>query len=180
MSKHTEVRELLWRLIRDNVPAACFEATVIEVDEQERTCSLAPANGDPQLFSARLVSIVDELDSYCYIVPAIGSTVLALVLNNDPIDVFIVSASSISAIIYKIGERTFRADGQAHVFDGGQLGGLPVIGSLVERLNRLEDRMLSHQHLSASPGQPTTNDPITNPGWQNTTVADIENDKVQQ
>jgi len=60
----------------------------------------------------------------------------------------------------------------------GSHGGLIKVSELVDKLNVLEQRMTSHQHISATSGSPTTWDVATNPDITETTVADLENDKI--
>jgi len=106
--------------------------------------------------------------------------VIAQVLNNDPRSVFIVAVQEIEEVRFKIGETTFKSNAEGTEFDGGQLGGIPIVANIVQRLNTLENRMTSHQHLSAAPGVQTAVDPVTNPTIQQTEVGDLENEKLKQ
>jgi len=61
----------------------------------------------------------------------------------------------------------------------GSHGGLIKITDLVDKLNTLEQRITSHQHLTgAGAGATTGYDAITNPDITETTIADLENDKI--
>ena len=60
----------------------------------------------------------------------------------------------------------------------GSYGGLIKINELVDKLNVLEQRMTSHQHISATSGSPTTFDIATNPDITETTIADLENPDI--
>jgi hypothetical protein len=63
------------------------------------------------------------------------------------------------------------------LLDGGY-GGLIKITDLVDKLNVLEQRMTSHQHISAASGSPTTWDTATNPDITETTKSDLENPDI--
>ena len=60
----------------------------------------------------------------------------------------------------------------------GSYGGLIKIDELVEKLNTLEQRMGTHQHISTTAGTPTTPDLASNPVIQDTTVAELENTEI--
>ncbi len=60
----------------------------------------------------------------------------------------------------------------------GSYGGLVKVTELVDKLNVLEQRMTSHQHISATSGSPTTFDIATNPDITETTIADLENPDI--
>jgi hypothetical protein len=61
----------------------------------------------------------------------------------------------------------------------GSHGGLIKISELVDKLNVLEQRMTSHQHLTgASAGALTGYDVTTNPDITETTVSDLENPDI--
>jgi len=61
----------------------------------------------------------------------------------------------------------------------GSHGGLIKISELVDKLNVLEQRMTSHQHLTgASAGAPTSYDVATNPDITETTRTDLENTDI--
>lgn len=62
--------------------------------------------------------------------------------------------------------------------NGGANGGLVVAAALVAKLNRLEQQLLSHQHICAAPGMPTLLDPVSNPVLILSTEAELTNPKV--
>ncbi len=136
MSKHQELRQLLFRLLKSNLPVQTFEAKVVSVDKDSLTCELAPTDEAPTLFDARLNAVVDSQESYAIMFPKVDSIVLASVINNDPKDVYIVAISEIESLEVRIGEMTVKHDSNGHVFNGGEMGGLVITPTLRQELER--------------------------------------------
>lgn len=60
--------------------------------------------------------------------------------------------------------------------NGGNTGPLIKLTNLLESINRLENRMITHQHIS--PAGNTVHDPTTNPYWNITSESDLADPKV--
>lgn len=63
-------------------------------------------------------------------------------------------------------------------FNGGENGGLVIVAALVAKLNRLEQQLVTHQHICSAPGSPSAPDPVSNPVIALATVAELSNPKV--
>ena len=80
-------------------------------------------------------------------------------------------------IIDSSGSSIILQDGNV-IINGGENGGLIKIEELISKINRLENAMNNHQHISAAVGSPTTPLPVK-PITSNTQKADLENNKVK-
>jgi hypothetical protein len=96
-----------------------------------------------------------------------------VVLNDD---------SEYIALISKGGQQVVLDDAAGIIkINDGANGGLININSLVQKINVLEQRMNTHQHIYVPPSgtpAPTVIDPTTNPTIVLTSPSDIEDSKV--
>ena len=133
---------------------------------------LTPLNGDAGIFDVKLTA--GTSNTPFLITPTVGSTVLATFLSKDT--AFVSLYSEIDSIKIR----------------GDQFGGLVKVQEVVDKLNRLEDKINdlvskynSHTHITTATvgGGPTpgTIAPVTSPETPiapNTTVSDLENPEV--
>ncbi|KAB2918684.1 MAG: hypothetical protein F9K23_00675 [Bacteroidetes bacterium] len=104
-------------------------------------------------------------------VPKVGSMVL--VLRCDSTEWFTVAATNEVEMLYCMGDKY------------GTVKAEELVNTLVERLNRLEERMTSHQHTyinAAATPTPTTLEPISNSPLTPTLAVDFNssiNDKIR-
>ena len=153
-----ELRELIRIIVRNEFEEvygiACKVSDVREDDKRGWVCDCAPINESATLTNVRLQP---SKDGQVLITPAEGSVVF--VIKEDESNAFVSMYGQIDEI---------------KVFDGTN-GGVPIATNIADKLNVLEQRMFDHQHLSASPGSPTTPDPATNPIIPETQPEDLEN-----
>lgn len=128
---------------------------------------------------------VVSFNRYVEQVPVVGSTVCYGVFDLVESRLEILSADellSLSLIVASVqvglDKQGLRLAAPVIRLNDGQNGGLVVAAALVERINRLEQRLLTHQHLCTAPGTPSVVDPATNPPLVPTTVAQITNPNV--
>lgn len=77
-----EIAEAIKRLSRTNEEVYSIVGKVSAVDQQERTCTVKPVNGDADILRARLQSILNgEVGIVIY--PAIDSLVVVTFLNKE-------------------------------------------------------------------------------------------------
>jgi hypothetical protein len=139
MGKHQELRELLFKLLKGNIPTQTVEAKVTSVDKEHRTCELEPTDGSPALYEARLTSVVDDQVNYLVTYPKEGSIVLATVINNDPKDVHVLAIGEVESIEMKIGSMSLFQNAEGHVFNGGGNGGMVITPTLRDELNKTNE-----------------------------------------
>jgi hypothetical protein len=174
--------QALWELIKPKSVAlsvgVILEATVLEVDETSSVCTVQ-LTGTNTRIEARLNSVLSGSNDQFTIIPAIKSTVLVLAIENDIDQLSVCQFSVITKVKFGVHGKSFETTKDGHVFNGGQNGGLVKLETLVDRLNRLEDKMKTHQHLTTSPGNPTTPDPASNPLFVNTKKSDLEDSTIK-
>lgn len=154
--------------------------TVVSVNENEHTCDVA-RDGQPTLFNCRLNAVVDTLSSHVTALPAVGSFVLCLLL--DETEALIISTSEVEKLSVKIGSSTLLVDKSEIVMNDGSLGGLIKIGELTGKLNELVNKFNAHTHpvsttgsASAQTGTASATTAPASPFKQ----SDYENLKVKQ
>jgi hypothetical protein len=151
------IRDIINTINGNHEPVYLIDATVISVDKSKRNCVCQALSGKTQntLNDVRLMA---SLDDGMLLLPTIGSTVV--IMRNELIDPVIIQYSQVDQII----------------FNGGDLGGLVKVLSVVDRLN-------AHTHiLTLTSGTGTAAVPM-NP--ETTTLIktvrnDIENTKILQ
>lgn len=117
--------------------------------------------------------------------PVVGSQVCYVATDDTEAGLELMSATellSLSLIVQgvKLGvdQTGLQLVAPLITFNEGNNGGLLVAAAVVARLNRLEQRMATHQHIVASPGAPTLPDPATNTPMIPTQVAEVINPKI--
>lgn len=174
MASDEEIREKLIAFTAG--PIQVEPAVVVEVNEETLVALVNPLEGAE--LNARLKAAEDSTSNYFLSVPKVGSTVLIGIIGNDEDEAFVIICNEIDKVICKIENMFFVMTKDNFKFNGGDNGGLINISSIVDKLNVLEERMTSHQHLCASPGNPTTPDPATNTNIENTTISDLQDSKI--
>jgi hypothetical protein len=165
------IRDIINTINGNHEPVYLIDATVISVDKSKRNCVCQALSGKTQntLNDVRLMA---SLDDGMLLLPSIGSTVV--IMRNELIDPVIIQYSQVDQII----------------FNGGDLGGLVKVLSVVDRLNKIENalndlasKFNAHTHiLTLTSGTGTAAVPM-NP--ETTTLIktvrnDIENTKILQ
>ena len=166
------------RMIIETGEGRTMAARVVSVDESERTCKVIPLLENAEYISR--LQAVNSSTTGLFIIPAVGSYVGIIVINTKLSFVF--QYSEIEKILLTIGNTSLSIKDGEVVFNDGLKGGLVVSQSVANKLNALEQRMLSHQHLyvtPAGPPAPTTPDPATNPAISPTNASDLENTNIK-
>jgi hypothetical protein len=184
MNIEDEIRNAIEGLVNKYLPKSTVrEATIISVDWDNRQCSVQLNDGS-EIDNVRLkAAIPDEgtIDNGATFKPSVNSNVLVALIEGIESNAFVCCFSDIDGIIYKYnGTEILNIDGTQGtiVFNGGNNGAFINIQSLVDKINRLETIMTAHQHITTTPGNPTTsNDSQTVTG--NTQVSDLADDKIK-
>jgi hypothetical protein len=177
-----QIREALRELTK--APVQVKMATVLSVDLNGPSCSVQPEN-EAELLEVRLKAGVDGIQDGIIEVPSVDSTVLVGIVENDQDDAFVLKCSKVDKVIVtglqevkgklKV-ESELEVDGEVKV-NGGSNGGMVLIKVLLQKLNQLEVKMATHQHLVGP--VPTLPDPATNTPLPLTQLVEIENPKVK-
>jgi hypothetical protein len=178
-------------LIRKIVGEARLETFVCIVKSVDgTTCDVERLSDGKAIADVRLNAHIMSADGIV-ITPKAGSYVMATSINGDKW--FVSQFSAITAFSYKdsSGVEITVNDGKITI-NGGALGGMVKVVSLLEKINRLEDKLKNHQHAyipypGGSPGAPIATTPAsaaappdTTLVFTNTQRGDIENEKIKQ
>lgn len=162
----TDLRRMIQQLADQGHENYSMPGKVVSVNERERTCVVSPSNGSAQRFGVRLQAGIKGTKGICPI-PKVGSDVMITFMNK---------ATGYVALCTEVDKVIIDCDNI--VFNEGNNGGLIIVSELLKKINRLEERMLTHQHIS--PAGPTTPDSATtNQPFQPTTIDEITNNKIK-
>jgi len=168
--------ELFSRLFKRHFKSSHFIAKIISVDKENDLCIVQEDEG-VAIEEVRLVAIEGDYLSKQVTYPVIGSSVVVAQRYNRSTECYVTQCSEIESVKCQVGEFNMLLNKDGFVFNGGKNGGLINIRSLVNRINRLEERMSTHQHLAN--GSPTAPDPATNTPLTITQVSEIEDSTIK-
>lgn len=141
------------------------EGMVMSVNQTEGSATVMPADSQVPM---DIYLRAGFSDNGFTLLPAIGSRVIYGLLNENI--GFLLMCSSVDKVVIEANEV---------VFNNGSLGGLVILNALVKKLNFLEQRLLSHQHITTEAGLPTLPDLNTNPLFNITVASDLANTKIK-
>lgn len=156
------IQKLAGTHLSDNIHM--LAATVNEVDQMARTCTCTPIGGKA-VTDLGNVQLMAEVDDGFLKIPAINSTVIIMwSTRNVPY-----------IALYSALQRVFIVTLDGIQFQGGELGGLPIVGEVVNRLNNIE-QAFNLLNTKVNGLAPT---PVI-PPLVETVVSDIENQSITQ
>ena len=117
-----EIKEIVERWVNELVPVQTFAGTVTAVDADENTCSVQPANGGALREGVRLCAAIKSITNPVVIVPAVNSTVICGIIENNKRAVFVMLCTEVAEVKLR----------------GDAFGGIVKVGDLVDKLNALE------------------------------------------
>ncbi len=154
---------------------------VLSVDKTNCTCLIQPVDGTADIPDARLRASIDGASAGVVIFPAVDSKVICSMIMDSDEAWSIIKMDEVESVLITV-QTAFKCEikptGEL-ILNDGVLGGLIKINELLAKINALEERMNTHQHLTTTPGNPTTPDVVTNPLIVPTTLTEIQNDKIQ-
>ncbi|MBI9063285.1 MAG: hypothetical protein JEZ14_14990 [Marinilabiliaceae bacterium] len=124
MSLTSVMQEAIEKAASAIIPVLVTEGTVIKVDKTAGTCDIE-RDGLPELFKVRLNAVTTPGDQVMTIYPKKGSKCLVVLVENNPTDGYLLSATDIDEII----------------INGGKNGGLTITPTLVSNLDKLTARV---------------------------------------
>lgn len=98
------------RRIVERVPTDSrnIRGTVVEVDEQERTCEVEPLSGQANVPDARLVASIDEeVVGGVVFIPKVGSSVIVSMLESSDSEAFVTKFGEVEKLLIKFSEEVF-------------------------------------------------------------------------
>lgn len=154
MTAEQALEELILFLIKKTggVSAGCRMCigTVKDVDEKEGTC-VVERDGSPELNDVRLNAVIDEgITDRFTVIPAVGSFVLVLLMDDT--EGLIVSTSKIEKVAIKTGDISVNVSAGGVIINGGSLGGMIDIARLTDKVNELVKAFNDHTHMIPAGG----------------------------
>jgi hypothetical protein len=154
------------REIAGNQKPIAILGKVIKLNEDEKTCDVEPLNEDAILYDVRLSSVLDSEQGLC-VFPKLDSIVIVVLL--DEASAYIGLVNEVKKIELKIGNTYISVIedkilincnvNEGIVFNGGNLGGMVVVGNLVNAyndlvsiVNQLITKFNTHTHPVATTG----------------------------
>lgn len=136
----TLFEQTVMAILAKAVPMQVTEGTVTTVDKVERTCTVE-RDYLPTLFDVRLNAILNPGDSQVTIFPKSGSRVLCALVEGQPTDAFVLTATEPEEVSGKVGEVSLRWNAEGVILNGGKLGGLVKAKELETQLSKLTARV---------------------------------------
>lgn len=170
----------------DKSDANIVVCTVDSVNEAERTCNVTSVNTKSEL-SFTDVELMAGVNDGFLLVPTVGSQVI--VSYSTITDPYVSMFSELDKVVVIVGDYSIELTADGMSLNGDEFGGLIKIQELVDKINRLENKVNdlitkynSHTHiLTLSAGTGTAAPTVTTETSITpvTTVNDLENDTIQ-
>jgi len=163
MKLEETLQDLIEKMIKKELPLFITEGEVTSVDKGANTCDVNRGELS-ELKKARLNAILEAGQNVITVYPSVGSKVLCALIENNPTDAFVLSTNNIDEII----------------INGGNNGGMSIVGKILEKLNNLENAFNAHMHATAAVGPPSIPTPIPDViPLTSTVLEEIENTKIK-
>jgi hypothetical protein len=188
MSAKEEIKQAIRLMVSDLLADNVLQGVVKAVDKDKRTITVFVEKQKIEYFDVRLMSLAEsEAGDGITIFPTVGSDVMISQIENIETMYFVALYSVIESYEIKIGDMKIFMDEEGVVFNGGELGGMIKIQTLITELNK------SNALLSAIKNVLTSWVPVPSDGGAALKVAattalaslspgdfsSIENDKVK-
>jgi hypothetical protein len=135
MSLENEMAKAIRFAIRKGIPVIVTEGNVTAVDKDKHTCDVDRPDL-PDLPAVRLNATLDPGNDIITVFPKVGSKVLCILVENQPADAFMLTATDIEEISVKIGDMTILVNKDNIQFNDGQLGGMVKAKELKTQIDK--------------------------------------------
>lgn len=202
MATGDEAREALSKFVQDEIRRmGNFSGIVKEITDDEEYCTLEPLDGGALYYKVKLKPVINGQPLGIIPIPEVGSVVWAGHLENRN-DVFVLGCGRVSKYIINTPDGEIQLTANKHILNGdieitgdtkangklvinnGVNGGMVKVAALVGKMNLMETKLtqlmadvaLMWPQIPAFAG---TTAPSIAPPIVNTTVLDLENEKVK-
>ncbi|MCC7223891.1 MAG: hypothetical protein IT273_09205 [Chitinophagales bacterium] len=147
MNNNASIKRLIREIAQsgmDQLPIVV--ARVTRVDKDKATIDAMPiVQGQPQIFDVRLMAGIDDYVVGIVTYPVLQSTVLLVPIENDNTAYYLLATSEVEEVLLVMGNTTTvklnsdlcSIDCPQIVFNGGGIGGMVKLPSLVEALSNI-------------------------------------------
>ena len=180
MEWKAEIREALRGMVREMLLDGAVQATVKSVDKGSNTIVATGVKEEVDYYDVRLRAVLDDGQGQGIVAyPVAGSQVSIVLLDGLDTMAFVAQLSDVESYKVTVSNGvSLELTKEGHLLlNGDALGGLVKVDELTKRLNVLEKRMVSHQHLVGT--TPTLVSPPTNPPIVPTEAKDLANPNVK-
>lgn len=115
-----------------------YSGKVSAVDEEATTCDVDIEEG-LTVFEVRLRAVVTD-DTGVWVLPKVGSYVQIAQIEGGN-QYVLLRPSEVDKVFVKIGDKTLEISTDGFVFNGGNNDGLVKVNELVDRLNKIENKV---------------------------------------
>lgn len=131
MSKYSDedLRQMLKQLVAPPVQVLVADVTAVNLNEY--SIDVKPI-GRAEVLDVRLKAGLDGIKQGIVEIPKNGSKVLIGLIGNDKNTAFLIKTSEVDEVLMNV---------ESFKMNGGNLGGLIKIEELVDRLNKIEDKL---------------------------------------
>lgn len=136
MSKISEILRRIIETSQGQEEIYGIVGTVIEVNKEERTCTVTPTNGKADIQDVNLQGNISQSGGIVTF-PEIDSFVIVSMLSKD--NGYVSLFTDISSYEIVTGDKSFIIDAQGQVFNEGNNGGLINIQTLITELGKTND-----------------------------------------
>lgn len=168
------MRKSIIKLIKESAPFIALTGKVEAVNESNYTCDVLPDNGTGVYYNVRLKAKVDG-EAFGFIeIPEINSPVIFLSINNENTTRYIVHCDKVSEyrLMNSSGSKMLLKNDGTIEINGSNLGGLPTLSGIIQRLNAIENKFNVHTHSG--------NGVATTQQMTLSVNSNIENTKIKQ
>ena len=103
MGAESAFEQAVRRIVEKSIPITVTEGTVKSVDKVKRTCDVE-RDDLPEIFDVRLAATLEPGDDDLIVFPKEGSRCLVALVEGQPTDAFMLSATDIEEVVLRIGE----------------------------------------------------------------------------
>ncbi len=186
MNKRAQIAQLLGDIVGKNRGGLVFfSAQVVSV--QGETCTVKIDEQD--LPDVRLTPTTTERNETLLLTPAIDSFVLVGSLSGDLNNLCVLASDTLASAKLTIGDISVFVDKEGIILNGGELGGLVKIASLLNKLNAIEKDLNTIKKVFKT-WSPSANDggaalKLAASAWAGNLIdisekSDLENEKIKQ
>ena len=171
------IREAIKAIVKSLLFDSSTRCEVVSVDKEANTIVAKSIKDSLEIYE---VALIATNGSGIIAYPKTGSNVNVSYLDGLDTMAFVSQYSEIDSYsISLVSGKKFIIDEQGIQLNGNSRGGLADASEIAKRLNALEERMNTHQHLSSAPGSPTAPDLATNPPIEKTVAEKLQNPNVK-
>lgn len=136
----SNIADIVRKMVRGEIPVQVTVCKVLSVDQGNCTIQAEPVNGHAEMHNVKLRAAADGANTGFVLFPVPGTHVLVASIDNNVNNSFVVMIEQFDRLrISQDNGFSLEVNPQGQVlFNGGNQGGMVIVGNLVARLNSIE------------------------------------------